>query len=37
MKLSIVLTNYSWPGPPADLAGLVDLAHQVDEAGLDTR
>jgi F420-dependent oxidoreductase-like protein len=37
MKLSISLTNYSWPGEPTRLAGhLLDLARQVDDAGLDT-
>lgn len=37
MKLSISLTNYSWPGGPAALSGhLLDLASQVDEAGVDT-
>ncbi len=37
MKLSIAVTNYSWPGGPIHLAGhLGDLARTVDEAGLDT-
>ena len=37
MKLSIAVTNYSWPGGPTHLAGhLGDLARTVDEAGLDT-
>jgi len=37
MKLSIGLTNYSWPGGPAALAGhVLDLASRVDDAGVDT-
>ncbi|HEY8525037.1 MAG TPA: LLM class flavin-dependent oxidoreductase [Acidimicrobiales bacterium] len=37
MKLSLALTNYSWPGGSAALAGHVhDLATQADEAGVDT-
>ncbi len=37
MKLSISLTNYTWPDGPRTLAGHVrDLASQVDEAGVDT-
>jgi F420-dependent oxidoreductase-like protein len=37
MKLSIALTNYSWPDGPARTASrLADLARTVDEAGLDT-
>jgi hypothetical protein len=37
MKLSVSLTNYSWPGGPRGLAGhVLDLARQVDDAGIDT-
>jgi alkanesulfonate monooxygenase SsuD/methylene tetrahydromethanopterin reductase-like flavin-dependent oxidoreductase (luciferase family) len=37
MKLSISLTNYTWPDGPHALAEHVrDLASQVDEAGVDT-
>jgi F420-dependent oxidoreductase-like protein len=37
MKLSINLTNYSWPDDRTRLAGqVVDLARQVDDAGIDT-
>lgn len=37
MKLSISITNYSWPGGPSALAHhLVDLARLVDDAGIDT-
>ena len=37
MKLSISVTNYTWPGGSAALAGhLLDLAAQVDDAGVDT-
>ncbi len=37
MKLSISLTNYTWPDGPHMLARNVrDLAAQVDEAGVDT-
>jgi alkanesulfonate monooxygenase SsuD/methylene tetrahydromethanopterin reductase-like flavin-dependent oxidoreductase (luciferase family) len=37
MRLSISLTNYTWPGGPDALAGhVLDLATQVDEAGIDT-
>jgi alkanesulfonate monooxygenase SsuD/methylene tetrahydromethanopterin reductase-like flavin-dependent oxidoreductase (luciferase family) len=37
VKLSIGLTNYSWPGGPADLApSVLDLARTVDGAGIDT-
>ncbi|HMJ76473.1 MAG TPA: TIGR03560 family F420-dependent LLM class oxidoreductase [Iamia sp.] len=37
MKLSIAVTDYSWPGGPEQLAGhLRTLARQVDEAGVDT-
>jgi alkanesulfonate monooxygenase SsuD/methylene tetrahydromethanopterin reductase-like flavin-dependent oxidoreductase (luciferase family) len=37
MKLSLSLTNYTWPGGPGALAGhVLDLAAQVDEAGVDT-
>jgi alkanesulfonate monooxygenase SsuD/methylene tetrahydromethanopterin reductase-like flavin-dependent oxidoreductase (luciferase family) len=37
MKLSISLTNYTWPGAADTLAKhLSDLAVQVDDAGMDT-
>jgi alkanesulfonate monooxygenase SsuD/methylene tetrahydromethanopterin reductase-like flavin-dependent oxidoreductase (luciferase family) len=37
VKISISLTNYSWPDGPAQLAGhLLDLARRVDEGGIDT-
>jgi alkanesulfonate monooxygenase SsuD/methylene tetrahydromethanopterin reductase-like flavin-dependent oxidoreductase (luciferase family) len=37
MRLSIAVTNYSWPGgPPAIASRLVELARTVDGAGLDT-
>jgi alkanesulfonate monooxygenase SsuD/methylene tetrahydromethanopterin reductase-like flavin-dependent oxidoreductase (luciferase family) len=37
MKLSIAATSYSWPGDPTRLPQhLVELARQVDDAGLDT-
>jgi alkanesulfonate monooxygenase SsuD/methylene tetrahydromethanopterin reductase-like flavin-dependent oxidoreductase (luciferase family) len=37
MKISIGLTNYSWPDWPVDLADhLLDLARRVDEGGIDT-
>ena len=37
MKLSIAVTNYSWADGPLRIAQhLTDLAHAVDEAGLDT-
>ena len=37
MKVGISITNYSWPGGPGAIAGhLVDLAHRVDAAGVDT-
>jgi alkanesulfonate monooxygenase SsuD/methylene tetrahydromethanopterin reductase-like flavin-dependent oxidoreductase (luciferase family) len=37
MKLSINVTNYSWPGPSDQIAGhLGDLARRADAAGLDT-
>jgi F420-dependent oxidoreductase-like protein len=37
MKLSIALTNYSWPDGSASLAAHVrDLARAVDDAGIDT-
>ena len=37
MKLSIAVTNYSWPGGPAQLTPrLLDLARTVDGAGIDT-
>jgi F420-dependent oxidoreductase-like protein len=37
MKLSVNLTNYSWPGGPRGLAGhVLDLARQLDDAGVDT-
>jgi alkanesulfonate monooxygenase SsuD/methylene tetrahydromethanopterin reductase-like flavin-dependent oxidoreductase (luciferase family) len=37
VKISIALTNYSWPNGPVHLAGhLLDLARRVDEGGIDT-
>ena len=37
MKLSIALTNYSWPDEPIQLTGhLLDLARRVDDGGIDT-
>ncbi len=37
MKLSIAVTNYSWPGGSSSIApNLVELARTVDDAGLDT-
>jgi alkanesulfonate monooxygenase SsuD/methylene tetrahydromethanopterin reductase-like flavin-dependent oxidoreductase (luciferase family) len=37
MKLSIAVTNYSWPGGSRGLAGhLVELARDADTAGVDT-
>jgi F420-dependent oxidoreductase-like protein len=37
MKLSIAVTNYSWPGGPSSIAPqLIGLARTIDEAGLDT-
>ena len=37
MKLSISLTNYSWPGTPAGLADhVLELARRVDDSGIDT-
>jgi F420-dependent oxidoreductase-like protein len=37
MKLSIAATSYSWPDDPTHLPRhLVELARQVDDAGLDT-
>jgi alkanesulfonate monooxygenase SsuD/methylene tetrahydromethanopterin reductase-like flavin-dependent oxidoreductase (luciferase family) len=37
MKISIGLTNYSWPDGPVDLTDhLLDLARRVDEGGIDT-
>ena len=37
MKLSINLTNYSWPGGPAQIAThLSDVARRADDAGIDT-
>jgi F420-dependent oxidoreductase-like protein len=37
VKISIGLTNYSWPDGPDQLAShLLDLARSVDEAGIDT-
>jgi alkanesulfonate monooxygenase SsuD/methylene tetrahydromethanopterin reductase-like flavin-dependent oxidoreductase (luciferase family) len=37
MKLSINVTNYSWPGPPDQIARhLSALARRADDAGLDT-
>jgi len=37
VKISINLTNYSWPDGPDQLAGhLVELARSIDEAGIDT-
>jgi alkanesulfonate monooxygenase SsuD/methylene tetrahydromethanopterin reductase-like flavin-dependent oxidoreductase (luciferase family) len=37
VKISIGLTNYSWPDGPTHLTGhLLDLVRRVDEAGVDT-
>jgi F420-dependent oxidoreductase-like protein len=37
VKISISLTNYSWPDGPDQLTSrLLDLARSVDEAGIDT-
>ena len=37
MKISIGLTNYSWPDGPAHATGhLLDLARRVDGGGIDT-
>ena len=37
MRVSITITDYSWPGGPAALGGqLVDVARAADDAGLDT-
>ena len=37
MKLSINLTNYSWPGGPAQIAThLNDIARRADDGGIDT-
>jgi len=37
VKLSIAVTNYSWPGGSAELTPrLLDLARTVDGAGIDT-
>jgi alkanesulfonate monooxygenase SsuD/methylene tetrahydromethanopterin reductase-like flavin-dependent oxidoreductase (luciferase family) len=37
VRISIGLTNYSWPGGPVQLTGhLLDLARRVDEGGIDT-
>jgi F420-dependent oxidoreductase-like protein len=37
VRVSITVTNFSWPGGPARIpAELVRLARQVDEGGLDT-
>ena len=37
MKLSIAVTNYSWPGGPSSIApALIGLARTIEEAGLDT-
>jgi F420-dependent oxidoreductase-like protein len=37
VRVSITITDYSWPGGPAALAGqLVDVARAADDAGLDT-
>jgi alkanesulfonate monooxygenase SsuD/methylene tetrahydromethanopterin reductase-like flavin-dependent oxidoreductase (luciferase family) len=37
VKISIGLTNYSWPDGPAHLGShLLDLARRVDEGGIDT-
>ena len=38
MRLSLSITNYSWPGGPAALAAdLARIARAADEGGLDTR
>jgi F420-dependent oxidoreductase-like protein len=37
VKLSIAVTNYSWPGSPAALASqLLEVARAIDDGGLDT-
>jgi F420-dependent oxidoreductase-like protein len=37
MRISISVTNYSWPGPPANIAeSLVATARAADDAGVDT-
>ena len=37
MKLSIAVTNYSWPGGPAGMVeGLGEVARAADQAGVDT-
>jgi alkanesulfonate monooxygenase SsuD/methylene tetrahydromethanopterin reductase-like flavin-dependent oxidoreductase (luciferase family) len=37
VKLSLGVTNYSWPGGPAGTAGqLADLARRLDGTGIDT-
>jgi F420-dependent oxidoreductase-like protein len=37
VKLSIAVTNYSWPGGPAGIPGeLRDVAQAADQAGVDT-
>ena len=37
MKISIALTNYSWPDGPVHLTGhLLDVARRVDDGGIDT-
>jgi alkanesulfonate monooxygenase SsuD/methylene tetrahydromethanopterin reductase-like flavin-dependent oxidoreductase (luciferase family) len=37
VKISIALTNYSWPDGPTQLTGhLLDLARRVDDVGIDT-
>ena len=37
MRLSLSITNYSWPTGPAGLeSGLARIARAADEGGLDT-
>ena len=37
MRISLTITNFSWPGGPAGLADrLGRIARQADEGGLDT-
>ena len=37
MRISLTVTNFSWPSGPARLAGELDrIARQADQGGLDT-
>jgi F420-dependent oxidoreductase-like protein len=37
MKVSVSLTNFSWPGEPNELGGnLISLAHRLDRSAVDT-